>query len=260
METKRMTTLPALSRDQRTAYAAKLRTARARNAVSDGKPFLRLDRSTGEFKFGTGTEAKTIGDVELFAVNPLSFQHGYLAFFRNELHVDVAGNQAKLMLPVTEDIPMPLPQLADVRGMLKRDEKEPEWQQTMSADLTIIGGSHDGSEVSYSPVSLGGRDLINGLSAEIAHRLEEGHDDFVPIVELYAERLDRGQYKDVWTPFFEIKEWRTLEDISPVEAAPAKAEPARIADAGARQPKAAAQEREAEPVEAEEPRRRRVRR
>ncbi len=104
--------------------------------VSSGSVILKMDK-TGHWVFGADqTEVET---GSLWAVNPYSFIHGFIAWGEG----DVLGEK---MVPITQ----PLPEMDDAPPMAKRG-----WETQVGMSLKCLDGEDKDMEVRFATTSVG---------------------------------------------------------------------------------------------------------
>ncbi len=212
--------------------ARSLNTAAAQMpAVGGDKQYIKMltkGRDAGTWVFGQ-QETEVEAD-SLWAVNPASIKHGYVAW-----DTDKGGAPVQeLMMPINRTLPAlnALP----VLGMSTPDKKgnthQLEYQDQRSIDLVCISGEDEGVVVEYKQSSKGAMKLFSKIVNLLLDQIAKG-DNIVPVGKLGFSSYDHSSYGETYNPEFEIVEWRTPEDTSPVEekaeAAPAakEAAPAR---------------------------------
>jgi len=202
-------------------YAAALVKAAAAISTDDGRPILRLTDS-GAWVFGQ--DSTQLDERALLAVNPMTIQHGYIAFKRstNEIAYTVDNEPAALLWPITEPVPMigNLPELeTDKRAQA---DQQPRWSFQISIDMKIIDGPDKGTDLVYKPTSRGGLQMCRKLMEEFARRISSSERDLlVPVLEMYSEKYFHKTWnKDIYTPAFAIVEWTGISgDTPPVAGA-----------------------------------------
>ena len=197
------------------APAAGARTARAArqtalNAVDTGAasgrsglPMLMFKREGGGV-WSYGQQRIVVEDGSSWAVNPLTFKRGYIAFSNDN---KVAGER---LVPVSQ--PMPdITELPDV-GFT--------WTEQWSVCAKCTDGTDAGLEVIYKPTTTGGVSAVASLIDAVRDRLNSGrHDGKVsPIVRLEKSSYQHGQYGKVWTPLLPIVDWMSLDGPAPAPA------------------------------------------
>jgi len=172
--------------------------------------FLKMDK-TGHWVFGadqTEVEAGT-----LWAVNPLSFTHGFIAWGKGEV-------LAEHMAPITE----PLPEVgAPPPGSQKG------WEQQFGLCLKALTGEDTGMEARFATASVGGKRSVQALGSAIAAQVAKDATKPVPVVELKVDSYQHKLYGKVQTPEFHIVKWISMEGDEDVQKldAPATEEPRR---------------------------------
>lgn len=210
--------------------AKSLNTAAAQMpAVGGDKQYIKMltkGRDAGTWVFGQ--QETEVEPDSLWAVNPASIKHGYVAWDTNAGGAPVQ----EIMLPINRTLPSrdSLPALPPGTP----DKKKPgvpvelEYQDQRSIDLVCISGADEGTVVEYKQSSAGAMKLFSKIINALLDQIQKG-DEIVPVGKFGFSTYDHKQYGEITNPEFEIVEWRTPEDTSPVEekaAEPAKEEPA----------------------------------
>ena len=178
--------------------------------VASATVILKMDK-TGHWCFGADQEE--VEDDSLWAVNPFSFLHGYIAWGEGE----VLGEK---MVPVTQ----PLPEIDAAPPGAKKG-----WEPQVGFSLKCISGQDEGMEARYTTTSVGGKRAVQALAVEIAGQVEKDQTKPVPVVKLAKDHYQHKSYGRVYTPVFAVQKWIGMEG----EAAAAEAE----ADAPAEEPR-----------------------
>lgn len=176
-----------------------------------GFVILKMDKR-GDWVYGanqTEVEADT-----LWAVNPASFVHGYIAWG----DAVVLGER---MVPLTEPLPHPGEAPAGA---------EKGWQLQIGMGLKCVSGPDKDMEVRFTVTSVGGKKAVQNLGVSIAHQMEADQTKPVPIVKLKTDSYKHKMYGKIFTPVFEIVEWvgmdgksaEVADEASTDEAAPAR--------------------------------------
>lgn len=226
--------------------AKSLNTAAAQMpAVGGDKQYIKMltkGRDAGTWVFGQ--QETEVEEGSLWAVNPASIKHGYVAW-------DTNGGGApiqEIMLPINRTLPAreQLPALPPGTPSKKAPNVpvELEYQDQRSIDLVCISGEDEGVVVEYKQSSKGAMKLFTKIVNALLDQIQKGN-EIVPVGKLGFSTYDHSSYGETYNPEFEIVEWRTPEDTSPVDdkpaAAPAAAEaPARTRTRAAAAPAAAA--------------------
>jgi hypothetical protein len=159
-----------------------------------------MDR-TGHWVYGA-SETEVDND-SVWAVNPFSFTHGFIAWGEGE----VLGEK---MVSVTE----PLPQVEPAPAAAKRG-----WETQVGFSLKCIDGEDKGEEVRYTVTSVGGKRAVQTLAVNIANQVETDQTKPVAVVALSKEHYQHKAYGRIYTPVFDIVQWISL-DGEPSEDTP----------------------------------------
>lgn len=171
-----------------------------------GSVILKMDKR-GDWVFGA--DQTEVDDGTLWAVNPFSFVHGYIAWGDGE----VLGEK---MVSVSQ----PLPEMDAAPAGAKRG-----WETQVGMSLKCISGPDNGLEVRYNVTSVGGKRAVQGLAVAIAQQVESDQSKPVPVVMLKRDHYTHKSYGKIYTPVFEIQEWMSMDGKSEEkaeEAAPAR--------------------------------------
>ena len=176
-----------------------------------GSAILKMDR-TGHWVFGA--DQTEVEDGSLWAVNPFSFVHGYIAWGEG----DVLGEK---MVPVADPLPeMDVPPPGAKRG----------WELQVGMSLKCMSGEDKGLEVTYYVTSVGGKRAVQKLALDIAAQVEKDQTKPVAVVRLKKEHYTHKSYGRIYTPIFEITSWIGLDgqaDEMPASEPAADAAPVR---------------------------------
>ena len=171
-----------------------------------GSVILKMDKR-GDWVFGA--DQTEVDDGTLWAVNPFSFVHGYIAWGDGE----VLGEK---MVSVSQ----PLPEMDAAPAGAKRG-----WETQVGMSLKCISGPDNGLEVRYNVTSVGGKRAVQGLAVAIAQQVESDQSKPVPVVTLKRDHYTHKSYGKIYTPVFEVQEWMSMDGKSEEkaeEAAPAR--------------------------------------
>ena len=163
-----------------------------------GMVILKMDK-TGHWVFGadqTEVEADSV-----WAVNPFSFVHGYIAWGDGVV-------LAEKMASVTD----PLPETGPAPEAAKRG-----WEMQIGVTLACTNGEEQGMQARYSATSVGGKRAVQTLAAAIAEQVEKDQTRPVPLVALKKEHYQHKSYGRIFTPIFEVTGWASL-DTGPDDA------------------------------------------
>jgi len=169
-----------------------------------GMAILKMDK-TGHWVFGA--DQTEVEDDSLWAVNPFSFVHGYIAWGDGEV-------LAETMVSVSK----PLPELDAAPPSAKRG-----WEMQIGMTLACTNGEDEGMQVRYSVTSVGGKRAVQGLAVAIAEQVDKDQDKPVPVVRLKKEHYQHKSYGRIYTPVFDIVKWSGM-DAAPAEEDAAEAE------------------------------------
>jgi hypothetical protein len=174
-------------------------------AGRSGLPMLTFKRD-GSGTWAFGQKRIIVEDGSSWAVNPLTFKHGYIAFSNDN---KVVGEH---LLPVGR----PMPEVTEL------PDKGFEWQEQWAVNLKCIDGTDAGTEVVYKPTTIGGIQAVTVLLEAVRDRLNSNqHGGKVsPIVHLEKDSYQHGPFGRVWTPLMTIIDWMPLSGPAPAPATP----------------------------------------
>jgi hypothetical protein len=192
---------------------ASLASALKKNVVNiapSGMAILKFDK-TGAWVFGANADETE--DGSLWAVNPYSFSHGYIAWGDGQPVGEIMG-------PMTDDLPQvgPLPTGADDKG----------WQTQVGIALKCISGQDKGLEVRFSTTSVGGKRAVQALGLALAEQIDKDQTNPVAVVTLEGDSYKHSSYGKVHTPEFTIVKFVAIDGdaVAEVPPPPAPAEKA----------------------------------
>jgi hypothetical protein len=157
-----------------------------------GSVILKMDKR-GDWVFGA--DQTEVDEGTLWAVNPFSFVHGYIAWGDGE----VLGEK---MVSVSH----PLPEMESAPAGAKRG-----WETQVGMSLKCISGPDNGLEVRYSVTSVGGKRAVQGLAVAIAQQVENDQSKPVPVVTLKRDHYTHKSYGKIYTPVLEVQEWMSMD-------------------------------------------------
>jgi len=156
---------------------------------------LKMDK-TGHWVFGA--EQEEVENGSRWAVNPLSFVHGYIAWGKGEA-------LGEMMAPITDPLPeVGVPPSGADRG----------WEMQLGFSLKCISGEDAGMEARYSTTSVGGKRAVQQLGLAIATQVEKAPDRPVPVITLGKDSYQHKSYGRVFT--------QDVQQSDAPEAAPAR--------------------------------------
>lgn len=190
------------SREEMAAY---LNTAAAvLPAGSGGKQFLKISDKDGAWTFGA--DETVVEEDSLWAINPVSFFHGYIAWH----NAAVEGEHRS-------SIRRPLPGI----DSLPQVKAQNGWQLQQGFDLVCVSGEDAGVQCEFKTSSTGGKRAVGNVASAINDQFAKDPDALVPIVRLRDNKYyDKKYKKDQFPPVFEVVEWRRMDDVTPVEDKP----------------------------------------
>jgi hypothetical protein len=153
---------------------------------------LKMDK-TGHWVFGA--DQTEVEDDSLWAVNPFSFVHGYIAWGEG--------------VPLGErmvSVAKPLPELDAPPQGAKNG-----WEMQIGFALACTKGEDEGLQVRYSATSSGGKRAAQTLAVTIADQVDKAPNKPVPVVRLKKEHYQHKSYGRIFTPVFEIVDWLPLD-------------------------------------------------
>jgi hypothetical protein len=172
-----------------------------------GNVILKMDK-TGHWVYGadqTEVEAES-----LWAINPFSFIHGFIAWGDGE----VLGEK---MVGVAE----PLPELEAAHKDAKRG-----WETQIGMSLKCTSGEDKDMEARFTTTSVGGKKAVQALGVAIATQVDKDQAKPVAIVKLKKDHYQHKSYGKIYTPVFEVVEWVGLDGAATAEPAPEAPAPA----------------------------------
>jgi hypothetical protein len=178
--------LPAVS-----SLATSLRTIQSEVGAA-GVVILKMDK-TGHWVFGA--DQTEVEDGSLWAINPFSFVHGFIAWGDGE----VLGEK---MASVSQ----PLPVLDEAPPQAKKG-----WESQVGMSLKCISGDDKGMEARYTTTSVGGKRSVQTLAVALADQVEKDQNKPVAVVRLKKDHYAHKSYGKIYTPVFEIVEWISMD-------------------------------------------------
>ena len=178
--------LPAVS-----SLATSLRTIQSEVGAA-GVVILKMDK-TGHWVFGA--DQTEVEDDSLWAINPFSFVHGFIAWGDGE----VLGEK---MASVSQ----PLPVLDEAPPQAKKG-----WESQVGMSLKCISGDDKGLEARYTTTSVGGKRSVQTLAVALADQVEKDQNKPVAVVRLKKDHYAHKSYGKIYTPVFEIVEWISMD-------------------------------------------------
>lgn len=165
-----------------------------------GDPFLRLGRD-GIWIYGA--DDTEVEEGSIWAANPLSLMHGYVAWERGDKADNSGGPLGEIMVPASQPLPIKH-ELKDVGA---------DWQQQFSIMLKCINLSDAGEQVLYKTASVGGIAAFDDLINAILAQADKGTDQIVPLIDLQVDSYKHAKYGKTFTPILKITGWATLNGV-----------------------------------------------
>jgi hypothetical protein len=172
-----------------------------------GVAIIKMDKG-GHWVFGA--DQTEIEEGSTWAVNPLSFVHGFIAWGDGE----VLGEK---MVGIAN----PLPELDEAPPGAKKG-----WESQVGMSMKCVSGDDKGLEARYTVTSVGGKRALQTLAVALADQVDKDQTKPVAIVRLKKDHYLHKSYGKIYTPVFEIVEWMSMDGEAP-EAAPTEEAPAR---------------------------------
>ena len=162
------------------------------DATPGGMVILKMDK-TGHWVFGA--DQTEVEDDSIWAINPFSFVHGYIAWGEGVV-------LAEKMAPVSD----PLPETGPAPDGAKRG-----WEMQIGMALACTNGEDEGMQARYTVTSVGGKRAVQTLAVAIADQADKSPEKPVPLVRLKKEHYQHKSYGRIYTPIFDITGWASLD-------------------------------------------------
>jgi hypothetical protein len=153
---------------------------------------LKMDK-TGHWVFGA--DQTEVEDGSLWAANPFSFVHGYIAWGNGEV-------LAEKLVPVSE----PLPELEPAPSGAQRG-----WEMQVGMMLVCTNGEDKDMQARFTATSVGGKRAVQALAVAIADQVDKDQNKPVPLLSLTSEHYQHKTYGRIYTPIFEITDWVSMD-------------------------------------------------
>ncbi len=183
-----------------------------------GDPILKFDKGT--WLYGADNVEPEKGS--LWAVNPLSFQNGWICWkHRAPGSADKSELLGEIVVPAGHAVP--------VKASLPDYGPQNEWKEMLVCELRCATGEDEGEQVVFKPSSkggiAGGKDVLNAIIKQI-------DDDPAHPVPLVALESDSYMHTDkqigkVFVPVLRIVRWVSMEGVEVPAAETAKVEPVK---------------------------------
>ena len=185
------------------AFATALAFARSAMKTSQTNPFLKLTKQ-GVWLFGQ--DDVPVQEGSLWALNPHSLQHGYIAWGDAE----VLGEE---MVGITQPRPVvsALPaHTYDVKVKGKIETKEASWDEQISVLMRCMAGEDEGTQVLYKTTSRGGLNAMGKYIDALMRQMDIDAAAMVAVVTLGHDSYNHKTYGAISVPILEIQEFVTL--------------------------------------------------
>lgn len=174
------------------SLSSALRAIQSDVSTPSNTVILKMDK-TGHWVFGA--DQTEVEDDGLWAVNPFSFVHGYIAWGDGEVLAEKLTNVSN-----------PLPALEPAPAAAERG-----WEMQVGMTLACTNGEDEGMQARYTATSVGGKKAVQALAITIAEQVDKDPKNPVPVVRLKKEHYQHKKYGRIFTPVFEVVRWTGLE-------------------------------------------------
>lgn len=194
--------------------------------VKDSLPKVMGDALMRMLTDGTwcyGQENVEVEPGSLWAINPMSLQHGYICW------TDWAQKQQpKRKNEVVGEVMRPMTAAKPLRDALPdMGDWSDNWKDQISFQMMCISGEDVGTQVLYKTTSVGGVGEVTELIAAIMQQLDTDPTKPVPCVDLQTDHYIHKQYGKTYTPVFDIQKWVPLSNDMPANGNGAAVEPTK---------------------------------
>lgn len=174
--------------------------------------YLKMEKGSGDWIYGQ--EETLIDSDSLWAVNPHSIHHGWVAW-----DSDAGGAPVQeIMVPAARPLPPEgsLPSLPQgVKGNTLAFKQQRSVQLVCIADPNGDKGDTDvGVVCEYKQSSVGAMRMFKDLVDKLLERVRAGEQAIVPIVKLSHSSYKHDRYGKIINPVLEFVEWRAMDDTS----------------------------------------------
>ena len=173
-----------------------------------GAQYLKMDKGNGDWIFGA--EETVVEDGSLWAINPASLMHGWVAW-----DSDAGGAPVQeIMVSINRDLPAEgsLPEAKNSKGNMLQ------YQQQRSVQAICVKGEDEGTLVEYKQSSVGAMKLFAEITNKLLDQLDKDPEKLVAIVEFKSESYKHKKYGRIFNPTWPVVEWRTLDNTAPVSS------------------------------------------
>jgi hypothetical protein len=166
-----------------------------------GSVILKMDR-TGHWVYGA--DQTEVEKDTLWAINPYSFVHGYIAWGTGEV---LAEKMVNIADPLPELDPPPAGAQAG-------------WQPQVGVSLKCLTGEDKGLEVRFATTSVGGKRSMHALAIKVADQADKDPSKLVAVVKLLSDHYPHKTYGKIYTPVFDVVEWISIDGEGAEDVAP----------------------------------------
>ena len=174
------------------SLSSALRAIQSDVSTPSAAVIIKMDKA-GHWVFGA--DQTEVEDDSLWAVNPFSFVHGFIAWGDGE----VLGEKLT-------GVANPLPELDPAPAAADKG-----WEMQVGMTLACINGEDEGMQARYTTTSVGGKKAVQALAVTIAEQVDKDPTNPVPVVRLKKEHYQHKKYGRIYTPVFEVVRWTGLE-------------------------------------------------
>jgi hypothetical protein len=199
MDDKTKTNTPAttntnggLPADMASALMAGITASPLRNIGTGGKPFLRMDKGTGLFAYGP--ESLEVDPASEWAVNPVTFQHGWVCWVEG---VKGAKPQ-KHEIMVSMAKPMP-PEPEPINGKA--------YDPQGAFELRGLSGDDEGVEIVFVTNSKGGVQAVRAVTDAFQRHYPTDPAHPCPIVTMTSTHYPHPTWGKIHKPVFNVVGW-----------------------------------------------------
>jgi hypothetical protein len=175
-------------------------------AGRSGLPMMSFKARDNNGTWAFGQKKTIVEDDSTWAVNPQTFQRGFICFDGNN---KVIG---ELLVPVSKKMP----------DASKLPDTAFEWQQQWAVNMKCLSGADAGIEVTFKTTTVGGVQAVAGLIGAVRDRLNSGQHDgkIVPIVHLEKDSYLHEKHGKTWYPVMTITDWMLLDGPATAPTSP----------------------------------------
>jgi hypothetical protein len=161
-------------------------------SVEVGVVIAKMDK-TGHWVYGANQDE--IEKDSLWAINPFSFVHGY-----------VAWGVGKLLGEKMTSMTQPLPKVDDAPPEAPRG-----WELQIGFAMKCISGLDENLEARFTTASVGGKRAVAELGGKVSEHIISNPDTPVAIVKLQSSHYSHDSYGKIYVPSFEVVKWVSMD-------------------------------------------------